>query len=154
MSITKLPVDDAHLLVRRFFEGETTVAEEKALECFLLSSSLRDEDFEEARAVMGIVNTAYAPPSKTIRLHRPSVKTVGLIAAFTLIFALVSLAALHFGVFEGDENICVAYLNGKKVTDTEMIFRLMHQDIECMELNTTDRFIDSQMSEMFADDSE
>lgn len=140
---------DPHTLVRRYFDAQTTDEEESRLRHFLLTSPLRDADFEEARAVMGLVamaNTCHTTTHHTSR-HR-SHRVLTLAASFALLLSLGTLTFLTQS--EHADNECVAYVNGHKVTDEQEVIKLLHRDVEQVDLNTTDELITEQMNELFS----
>lgn len=49
---------DIHTLIDLYFEGETTISQEKELRIRLAQTSERSDDIEEARAVMGVMAAA------------------------------------------------------------------------------------------------
>lgn len=140
---------DPHTLVRRYFDAQTTSEEESRLRHFLLTSPLRDADFEEARAVMGLVAIANACHTTTHHTSRHRFhRVLTLAASFALLLSLGTLIVLTQS--KHADNECVAYVNGHKVTNEQEVINLLHRDIEQVDLNTTDELITEQMNELFS----
>ena len=92
--------DELLRLVNRYFEGDTSLAEERNLRRLLAQSSCTDAPVEEARAVMGVFacgraecrNAAQKSPSAFSRLRRSRWTAISAVASVAvLIVAVVSM---------------------------------------------------------------
>ncbi len=120
-------------MIERYFEATLSEEEETALKAFLASPEGQAPEYDEVRAVMGffaagqVVRQAHQPSSRSLSLSkgskgwwfgrlaiRPWMKVTAIAASLTIIITLgVSLY--------NKENICVSFVDGKKVTDREVV---------------------------------
>lgn len=120
-------------MIERYFEATLSEEEETALKAFLASPEGQAPEYDEVRAVMGffaagrVVRQAHQPSSRSLSLSkgpkgwwfgrlaiRPWMKVAAIAASLTIIITLgVSLY--------NKENICVSFVDGKKVTDREVV---------------------------------
>ncbi len=98
-------------LVDRYFEGETTEAEESELKAFLASGESEDPCFDEAKAVMGLFVAGRRRAAKVRRRRKAAVWMSA--AAVTAIF--VSVGVLM------ERQTCVMWENGVEITDRQEI---------------------------------
>lgn len=135
-------------LTERYFEAETTRKEEEELKAFAASTT--DADFDELRAVMGYLavgRTHNAPTPKTSTLR---------IALYLRVAAaaILLLIALPWGYRQlsqpQEENICLAYVGGKLLTDADEVMALMHQTMQEMEVEDTSMLVEKQLSDLFS----
>lgn len=123
-------------MIERYFEATLSEEEETALKAFLVSPEGQAPEYDEVRAVMGFFAAGRAvrqvhqlgkrahQPGRSLsspkgrwfgRLTiRPWMKVAVIAASLALIVTLgVSL--------NNKENICVSFVDGKKVTDKEVV---------------------------------
>ena len=127
-------------MIERYFEATLSEEEETALKAFLASPEGQAPEYDEVRAVMGFFaagrvvrqahqpgKRAHQPSSRSLSLskgskgwwfdrltNRPWMKVAAIAASLTIIITLgVSLY--------NKENICVSFVDGKKVTDKEVV---------------------------------
>lgn len=108
-------------LAERYFEAETTSEEEKELACFLASPLAQSKEFEEIRAVMGFVATGRATYRRR-HLHPFRYAAAAAVAGLLLTTAVWQLA--------GTKDVCVAYVNGERITDTETVLSEAMKSVE------------------------
>ncbi len=119
---------ELHDLINRYFNGETTLDEERTLRRALAhpphdapeSDSLADE----ARAVMGF--SLSAPARKTKRMP-PLWRSVAAVAV-----AAITATTIVVGNISTHEPRYVAYLNGEKIADSNAVMNLMLSDLHEM----------------------
>ena len=135
-------------LSARYFDAETTGGEEARLRAF--AATTEDPDFDELRAVMGFVavgrrmeHEAKEEASRA-SIRRPYWRLVGVAASLVL---LVGLAA--FWPKELTEPDCVAYVNGREVTNPDQVMELMQQTMHDLTADLSQDPIESQLREMF-----
>lgn len=119
----KLNKKQAKELLRRYFEAETSDAEERQLRAFLVSDEARGAEFDEARAVMSFL---------AVGRRRP--KRVSMRKAVAWAASFLAAASLGIGwmVFQ-ERNECVAYVYGEKVTNAEIVMGHMRESLQEME---------------------
>lgn len=130
-------------LIDRYFEGETTLAEEKRLRLLLATSASREPKVEEARAVMGIfamarrqsgfaaipgksagmVKAAVSPKTESANVKAAARRKRG--AVWSTIAAAASIAVLLGFAFvlsnigkSGEGNVRTAHEIGQRHSDT------------------------------------
>ncbi len=136
-------------LTERYFDAETTQKEEEELKTFAASTT--DPDFDELRAVMGYLavgrkqyaaSKAYAKQPTTRR-----------IALYTRVAAAIFLLiALPWGYRQWQyqqENICVAYVNGERLTDDDEVMRLMKETLLAINDEEPETIMEKQLSDLF-----
>ena len=99
-------------LADRYFEAETTPEEEKELACFLATPLSQSKDFEELRAVMGFMAMGRATHRKR-QVHTFRYAAAAAVTGILLTATVWQLA--------GTKDVCVAYINGERITDTETV---------------------------------
>lgn len=106
----KLNFSEADRLIERYYEGLTTVEEEKQLRCFLSQPNL-PERFEPEQAILGYFNHK---KQKTQFYLLPTIRWASAAAVVALI--VVSSQLLVIG-----RQSNYAYIDGKKTTDVREI---------------------------------
>lgn len=134
-------------LTARYFDGDTSLAEERRLRSLLAEPALKAEELDEARAVMGFVlfdkiNPGHRPAHAWIRV------AAGIVAVVSAAISFVLIPGNRFADSFTDQQ-CVAYVGGRKVTDREAVFAMVYRDLS----EFSDAFtevseqIDGQLSE-------
>lgn len=126
-------------LAERFFEADTTEAEERELRRFIASGQAGSE-FNDVRAVMGLAVVGAR------RYNRRRRRTVFLSAAavVAVVMTAVSLAA------DGGDS-CVAYINGTKHTDEAIVMAQMHSTMDEMAQQAQELSVERQMDDFFVE---
>ena len=138
-------------LVERYFEAETSQAEEEELRHFLCSPQGSSPRYDEVRAVMGYLAQARSMASKTS--HTPSknktrwLRPAGIAASITIALGLTFTA---WRATQAPAEVYLAYVDGNKITDREAVMQLMQNSLEQMEVNETNTLIEEQLSDMFS----
>lgn len=153
-SNTQLTPEEALRLADRYFEAQTSEEEEERLRDFILTAENADSRFNDVRAVMGV---ALCPPHAVTsskhkhqhkRIHTSfsvRVKRTAVAASFLLIAGVATTSYLHH-----ENNLCIAYINGQKVTDHERVEKAMHDVLQQMDMpHDQTSPIEEQMSNMF-----
>ena len=115
--------EQAKELLRRYFEAETSDAEERWLRAFLASEEAVGPEFDEARAVMSFLVVG--------RRRRPSRLSIGKMTAWAASFIAAISLGIGWLVFQ-ERNECVAYVYGEKVTNTEIVMGHMQESLQEM----------------------
>lgn len=118
----KLSKEELHKLIDRYFEGETTLEEERLLAEVLTETSADDAEEEEALAVMSYASIRADDGGRISR--RKAIWHVGwLYAAVSCVAVFVAVAGILAFLSERDIGLsgdeCVAYVGGKRV-DSEI----------------------------------
>lgn len=155
-------------LISRYFDALTTPEEEAALRRFLASEEGKDPRYDEVRAVMGFIavgrkvyqaENANKHESKVVlnnnearkprrhldstRLHR----IMAVAAAAVVVIALGTTFIVHN--LSSSEDVCVAYIGGKKVTDPDVVMMQMLQSLEAVSRPDEEPTIEQQLGDMF-----
>lgn len=130
-------------LAERYFEAETTEAEEEALVRFLATPAAQGKEFDELRAVMGYTATGRAIYHKH-RAHSVRLKYYAAAAAITGIIALTAAWQLSERT-----NVCVAYINGERCTDKEIVLSEAMKSIEKVKHASPQKTVQEQLSDIF-----
>lgn len=142
--------EDWEKLIERYFEAETSSEEELQLRAFLVTQEADKPAFDEVKAVMGFLCTGK-------RLHLKQQEQAMHKHRLTLIHRRLSIAAvaicllgsaLWFLNARQDEDVCVAYINGVKCTDVEVVMSQMHQSIERVHSTEEDVTMKDQLHDM------
>jgi len=130
-------------LAERYFEAQTTDVEEEALARFLATPASQGKEFDELRAVMGFVATGRAI-HKRQRMRRARLRYYAAAAAITGVLALTAV----WQVTERT-NVCVAYINGERYTDKEIVFSEAMKSIDKVRHDLPQETVQEQLSDIF-----
>lgn len=114
------------ILIERYFNGETSLIEERQLINELMDTRHNSPMANEARAVLG-----YSIATSRITNSRRSHKTYPRIAAAVAIIAITTVSLLTAFQYNHIRNTdaSIAYINGKKITDTDIIMQMMFDSL-------------------------
>lgn len=155
-SNTQLTLEEALRLADRYFEAQTSEEEEERLRDFILTAENADSRFNDVRAVMSVAlcppHTVTASEHKHKHQHKRIhtsfsvlVRRTAVAASFLLIAGVATTSYLH-----QENNLCIAYINGQKVTDHERVEKAMHDVLRQMDTpHDHTSPIKEQMSNMF-----
>ncbi|MCR8892536.1 hypothetical protein [Bacteroides sp. ET336] len=130
-------------LAERYFEAQTTDVEEEALARFLATPASQGKEFDEVRAVMGFVATGRAIHNRQ-RTRRVRLRYYAAAAAITGVLALTAV----WQVAERT-NVCVAYINGERYTDKEIVFSEAMKSIDKVRHDLPQETVQEQLSDIF-----
>lgn len=121
-----MPLDNKQLtrLIERYFNGDTTVEEERTLLDELSHSTVDTPEANEARAVLGF---SLVQPTTKRHSHR-RISYIRAIASIA-IFLTTALAGYFLFPDNSTDTECLAYINGKKITDSEAVMGLMFEGL-------------------------
>lgn len=135
---------DIRKLTERFFNGETTIEEERLLYRLYQGDDV-PQDLQAYREMMLDLAAIDQPQAKVISLwHRPVLRW--------LAAAAVTLAIIWggFTLFKsGGEDECVAYIYGHRVTDRAVVMNELSQTAMSMADSRGDDDVARQLDEMF-----
>jgi len=106
----KILFSDADRLIERYYEGLTTVEEEKQLRDFLSQPNL-PERFKPEQAIFGYFNRKKQKPQFRIL---PYVR-------WASVAAVVAFAVFSAHLFTAENKVNYAYIDGEKITNTQEI---------------------------------
>lgn len=155
-----LTAEQARLLMLRYFDAETTEQEEAMLKRFVASPEGADAQFNELRAVMGlaICNALVKPktdlPDHPVRLTKRkkrnlTVQRVWQRAAAVCIPLLLAGGITITGYIHQQNNRCVAYIHGVRVTNSSQVEQAMHDALTDINRPHDAPGIEEQMSKIF-----
>ena len=138
------------MLIQRYFEAETTEAEENELRSFLSTSPGLDSRYDEVRAVMGYLAVGRSLNKKKMA-RRPSrmirtMRHVGVAASLALMIGFVSF---YWSDLISDREFYVAYVDGNKITDRTIVSQLMQESFAGVGIGETESDAEAQLLEMF-----
>lgn len=130
-------------LAERYFEAETTDVEEEALARFLATPASQGKEFDELRAVMGFVAVGRAihnrQRTRGVRLrYYAAAATIMGVLALTTVWQMAER-----------NNVCVAYINGERYTDKEIVFSEAMKSIDKVRHDLPQETVQEQLSDIF-----
>lgn len=138
------------MLIQRYFEAETTEAEENELRSFLSTSPGLDSRYDEVRAVMGYLAVGRSLNKKKMA-RRPSrmirtMRHVGVAASLALMIGFVSF---YWSDLISERESYVAYVDGNKITDRAIVSQLMQESFAGVGIGEAESDAEAQLLEMF-----
>ena len=131
-----------------YFEATITPDEEKALASFLATPESNTPEFNEIKAVMGYTATARSLHKQNTLARRKPRHLTRWAAAATI--ALLLLTGSLLTVTHNSENdIYLAYIDGREYTDKDFVMQHMHNTMTRMSNCTSHNTIEEQLGAMF-----
>jgi hypothetical protein len=130
-------------LTDRFLEGETTLEEERELYAFYRSEEVPDDLLSLRPLFVGLEEIQLETPSITPKKKKGDWRKWVMIAASVLVLFLFGGSFL----WQQQQNECVAYVYGERVTDRDLIMQEMERSIGTMTEGQND--IENQLNDMF-----
>jgi hypothetical protein len=131
-------------LEKKYFDGLTSDEEENVLKDFLATNA---DGFDELRAVMSFLsvgrNINAAKDEVHIRRHHSHTWY-----AAAAIAVLMILGTVYLKVSESTQDVCVAYVYGKKITDANAVMNQMHQSMQQVKPDEASSTFDGQLGDM------
>jgi hypothetical protein len=127
-------------LIDKYFEGETSPEEERALRGFLARTD--DPAFNEARAVLGYFSAQRSRRAARSRAGR----LTGLLAAAA---AIAIVAVLGHALIPRTDDTCIIYAYGEKNTDTQSVLDDVHQTLSDLFGDNQGPDVTAQLTELF-----
>ena len=142
-------------MARRYFDAETTEAEERMLKRFAASPEADGGEWDELRAVMGYATVGkrlrgQAAATNTIPLH-PKRRWIPAVAAASILLALVAVPTVKWLTADesAEKDICIAYVNGNRVTDPAQVIQAMHHAMSHVQQVEPMTTVEEQLGSMF-----
>lgn len=130
-------------LAERYFEAQTTDVEEEALARFLATPASQGKEFDKLRAVMGFIATGRAIHNRQ-RTRGVRLRYYAAAAAITGVLALTAVWQVAQRT-----NVCVAYINGERYTDKEIVFSEAMKSIDKVRHDLPQETVQEQLSDIF-----
>lgn len=130
-------------LTDRFLEGETTLEEERELYAFYRIEEVPDDLLSLRPLFVGLEEIQLETPSITPKKKKGDWRKWVMIAASVLVLFLLGGSFL----WQQQQNECVAYVYGERVTDRDLIMQEMERSIGTMTEGQND--IENQLNDMF-----
>ncbi len=116
-----MELNEAKILIDKYYDGKTTLSEEQALHAFLAEYDGTDTEFQTAKVMFGVFGVVKADTlSKTVKVRRPKVqfnlRRVVSYAAACIVLALVVFAGMEL-TEPKQEPMLVCHINGVLVDD-------------------------------------
>lgn len=129
--------EQLHNLIDRYFEGETTLDQERQLRQLLAATTDDSPDIAGARAVLGVTKKI------VVSRRRPYFKrfVVSSVAASIIVAVLIGGAVLSRQ--QTQHPVMMAYVGGEKTTDTDDILAIMHSQLNS--ISTADREVNAEI---------
>ena len=159
-------------LSERYFNAETTEEEEEALKRFVASEQSKADGiderarntFEEVRATMSLMSVAkschsilssseakngFSSNGKRNGYHASVSKWLSAVAAAVLLL-LVLKATLRTESDANERGVCVAFVNGEKITDKNEVLSMMRDSWNDINISASEADVESQLRDMFS----
>lgn len=117
-------------LIDRYFEGETTVQEERLLRQAIAQCPWQSEKIDEARVVMGYY-AAHSSQERHIATKSARHRIAGIAATIALMIAAGGYTLWHQQ--HSANNVCIAYVNGKVVQNDDKVMAMITSDMNLID---------------------
>lgn len=128
----KLSLEELEVLIKKYFECETTEEEEARLLMELQACRYRSALIDECLVSMGYFSVGKAVEQKSkkhgkmIAIQRVVAVAALAVFVFTLGFLLLDKQDVN------EDDYCIAYVNGELVSDKNMVIELVEKDLSCI----------------------
>lgn len=129
-------------LINRYFDAETTLEEERELQRLITGPYATDARYDEVRAVMGFTAVGR-------KLRRKSHRSVRLWQVAAAAVVVLMLGGIYTIQQAHPDDVCIAYVNGRKVTNPDEVVKLMQQEMQAVSSPTDTPTPESQLKDMF-----
>ena len=130
-------------LVERYFDALTTDAEEQQLRSFLLSSEAVGEVFDEAKAVMGFLEAG-----QSMHQEKKGHRMMHYWKVAAMVAVVMGSAAL-WNAWDRMQNVCEAYIYGKKCTEVAMVMSQVRHSLDNVNYPEEEDIVETQLSDFF-----
>ena len=132
-------------LIEHYFEGNTSLQEERVLRQTLVDCPWSSEAIDEARFTMGYF-TAHKHQRRKATTASNRYLIPGIAASIALLLTVGAGLLWHN---QQPENVCVAYVNGKTIHNEQEIYNLIQNDLD--EMGNAAQSPEEQLSSLGAD---
>lgn len=136
-------------LIERYFDATITDAEEQQLKQFLASPHSNSQQYDEIKAVMSFLSTGkrYNSQSKKQRIIGIN-RVLKWSVAAAVVIGIIGTASIQFSN-TSNNNICIAYIDGKKYTEEAIVLAQMRNTMQRMSNSIEEHSLEHQLGEMF-----
>ena len=120
---------DLEQLIDRYFDGETTVQEEQALREALADCPWSSETIDEARFTMGYF-AAHKQQRRRVATFTNRFRITAIAASIALLLTVGLTTLWHH---QQTDDMCIAYVNGKAISNDDAVMALIANDLNSME---------------------
>ncbi|WP_455671959.1 hypothetical protein [Phocaeicola sp.] len=138
--------DEWKELVNRYFDAQTTEAEELLLRRFLVTEEAVGDEFEEARAVMGFLAVGKSVHQQEKKKRSLSLKPVRWVAA-AVACCIIGITAWQ--MIDRRQNVCVAYIYGEKCTDAQQVMSQLKLSLRQVNHEEQEVTVEDQLGDIF-----
>lgn len=115
-------------LIKLYFDGATTLEQDRELRRLLAEPWASGADADEARAVMSFA--CMTPRRKTPRTPLMHHVAASLSAAASV--AVAAVIGWSLLAERGQQPECIAYVDGREITDTETVMEIIDSDLDAL----------------------
>ena len=137
-------VNEWRKMIGRYFDAQTSDEEESALKRFLVSPEAAGREFDEARAVLGFTTVG----RRLCHQHRRTALRRR-IAGYSAAASVALVIAFSGWAIYSSRNQCVAYINGVKCTDEDVVMAEMQRSMQEMGSTASSADIGATLGDMF-----
>lgn len=116
--------------IELYFDCSLTDEQEMGLRHEIAMTPYSHPAIDEAKAVMGIRATSAKKDKKSEQAKNKFTQKILPSLSIAASIALIITLGVIFAIPQTPEHTCVAYVNGKKVTDEDAVIALMSQNID------------------------
>lgn len=136
-------------LIERYFEATITDDEEQQLKQFLASPHSNSPQYDEIKAVMGFLSIGKRYNNQPKKRHTIGINRVlRWSVAAAVAIGIIGTAAIQFSS-TSDNNICIAYIDGKKYTEEAIVLAQMRNTMQRMSNGIEEHSLEHQLGNMF-----
>ena len=133
-------------LVERYFDAMTSDKEEQELKAFLLTKEATGNMFNEARAVMGFLKVGQTLHKEKTGKRSWNNTNYWKIAA---VCCGIAFGATLWSTWHGTNNICEAYIYGKRHTEVAMVMTQANNSLDKVYDTSGEDIVETQLKELF-----
>lgn len=134
-------------LIERYFEATITDDEEQQLKQFLASPHSNSPQYDEIKAVMGFLSIGKRYNNQPKKRHTIGINRVlRWSVAAAVAIGIIGTAAIQLN---NDNDICIAYINGKKYTDEAIVLAQMQSTMQQINKGIEEHSLEHQLGNMF-----
>ncbi len=139
-------------LTERFFEGDTTLEEERRLYEYYRTAKQLPNDLLAVREMMkdmgclSDISQSSAPQSEEKKGYHPSKRILAIAASFLMLLGIGT-----WWYYQEKQNECVTIAYGQRITDKEEVLKEMTQVLSIFTEDEATATMEEQMKELFSD---
>lgn len=119
-------------LIEKYFDCTATDEEEATLQRSLPLCPWHSEAIDEAMAVMGYTAVGAQLHKAQQMKHSTHIRRLWQVSAAAAVIAIAAGGSLYYQNYR-HSNVCVAFVNGERVTDSKSVMALMRSDLSSVQ---------------------